>query len=370
MNEDNTTIVDNILKISNNYWSIILDYFTEHADSIITNVISNMIYGLITLLIVISFGYYLLKKFANKTIKVESQIYISGESSHIVCRTDNYLINQMPTVLHDYRKKLKTKNKNNEIFFWNTRVSTFILFTDGKRVLLYDREANQALEERENLKFDAHGAKAFHNNSLKCKLPKQFINSKIINMESIPGLVIESNTNLFLKLTKKSETAVMIGFIVYVSPNDLEKGIESSTVEGCKNKTVDQNDNKIIALNCLSVDDENLTAKAILGIKYLQLKKNFESPSIDKKCKIGIKPFVYKSTELISKQDDLKIIHGIGEKIEQMLNNIGIFKIEQIAEWNKENIKWVNEYLYFPNRIERENWVSQAREIVKKKNAI
>lgn len=357
----------NLIDIIKNNLGDFWVFLGGNIGTIFINVFSNIISSVVTVLFLVFMGYWILKKIANNLIKVELQTYISGESSHIVCSQDNYLINEVPEILLAYRKKLKTENKNNVIFFNNTRVSTFILFTDGKRVLLYDREANQSLAEIENLKFDAHGAKPFHNSSLKCKLPNQFMTSKIINMESIPGIVIESNDNLFLKITRRSEVAVMFGFIVYISPYNLEKGIESSPVD-CDNKMVNVNDNKIIALNCLSIDDENLTAKAKLGIKYLQLKENFELANIDNKYETGIKPFVYQSLELIHSKDDLKVIMGIGPKVEQMLNNLGIYKIEQIAEWNNYNIQWVNEYLYFPNRIEREEWVSQAKKILKEKN--
>jgi len=59
--------------------------------------------------------------------------------------------------------------------------------------------------------------------------------------------------------------------------------------------------------------------------------------------------------------DDLKRIKGIGPKNEDALNELGIFAFAQIAEWNDNNIKWVEQRLDFPGRIERENWVSQAK---------
>ena len=59
--------------------------------------------------------------------------------------------------------------------------------------------------------------------------------------------------------------------------------------------------------------------------------------------------------------DDLKRIKGIGPKNEDALNELGIFAFAQIAEWNENNIKWVEKRLDFPGRIEREDWVSQAK---------
>jgi NADH-quinone oxidoreductase subunit E len=59
--------------------------------------------------------------------------------------------------------------------------------------------------------------------------------------------------------------------------------------------------------------------------------------------------------------DDLKEISGIGLKIEDLLHELGIFHFDQIARWTKENIKWIEQYLNFKGRVERENWVGQAK---------
>ncbi|CZE45778.1 hypothetical protein [Campylobacter geochelonis] len=65
--------------------------------------------------------------------------------------------------------------------------------------------------------------------------------------------------------------------------------------------------------------------------------------------------------------DDLKVIKGIGNVIEKSLNALGIYKFEQIANWNKENIEWVDGYLAFKGRIYREEWVEQAKLLVEGK---
>ncbi len=64
--------------------------------------------------------------------------------------------------------------------------------------------------------------------------------------------------------------------------------------------------------------------------------------------------------------DDLKAIKGIGPKIESTLNNLGIYHLDQIADFTEENIIWVNEHLQFSGRIEREKWVAQAQNLIRK----
>jgi predicted flap endonuclease-1-like 5' DNA nuclease len=59
--------------------------------------------------------------------------------------------------------------------------------------------------------------------------------------------------------------------------------------------------------------------------------------------------------------DDLKLIKGIGRQNEGRLHGLGIWHFEQIAAWTPENVEWVGGYLAFPGRIEREDWVGQAR---------
>ncbi len=62
--------------------------------------------------------------------------------------------------------------------------------------------------------------------------------------------------------------------------------------------------------------------------------------------------------------DDLKLISGIGPKLEQKLNSLGIWHYAQIADWTQANIDWVNAAISFRGRIEREKWVPQARQLI------
>ena len=61
------------------------------------------------------------------------------------------------------------------------------------------------------------------------------------------------------------------------------------------------------------------------------------------------------------KHDDLKRIRGIGKQNEGRLHGLGIWHFDQIAGWSADEVKWVGGYLAFPGRIEREEWVSQAK---------
>jgi len=67
-----------------------------------------------------------------------------------------------------------------------------------------------------------------------------------------------------------------------------------------------------------------------------------------------------------AKPDDLKKISGVGPKLEGILNGLGIYKFEQISKWKKAEREWVDGYLKFKGRIDRDDWVSQAKKLAKK----
>jgi NADH-quinone oxidoreductase subunit E len=63
--------------------------------------------------------------------------------------------------------------------------------------------------------------------------------------------------------------------------------------------------------------------------------------------------------------DDLKLISGVGPKIEGILHELGIFTFAQVASWKKAEREWVDSYLNFKGRIERDDWVKQAKALAK-----
>ena len=63
--------------------------------------------------------------------------------------------------------------------------------------------------------------------------------------------------------------------------------------------------------------------------------------------------------------DDLKLISGVGPKNEAVLHELGIYTFAQVASWKKAEREWVDGYLNFHGRIEREDWVKQAKALAK-----
>jgi predicted flap endonuclease-1-like 5' DNA nuclease len=84
---------------------------------------------------------------------------------------------------------------------------------------------------------------------------------------------------------------------------------------------------------------------------------------------IALKPPEGEQPELFNEPrngaaDDLKLIGGIGPKLEQKLNSIGVWHYDQIASWTQKEVDWINATISFPGRIEREGWGTQARALL------
>ena len=62
------------------------------------------------------------------------------------------------------------------------------------------------------------------------------------------------------------------------------------------------------------------------------------------------------------KADDLKMIWGVGPKLEALCNRLGFFHFDQIAAWTEAELAWVDDNLEgFKGRASREKWVAQAK---------
>ncbi|MFC5385604.1 hypothetical protein ACFPLB_06425 [Aquamicrobium segne] len=58
--------------------------------------------------------------------------------------------------------------------------------------------------------------------------------------------------------------------------------------------------------------------------------------------------------------DDLKVISGIGPKLEAVLKGHGIRSVNQIAAWSDAEIAEIDNRLGLRGRIRRDDWIGQA----------
>jgi NADH-quinone oxidoreductase subunit E len=77
----------------------------------------------------------------------------------------------------------------------------------------------------------------------------------------------------------------------------------------------------------------------------------------------GKKPKTLKAPRK-SGPDDLKLIKGVGPKLETMLHDMGIFHFDQISTWGAAEVAWADQNLKgFKGRVTRDTWVDQAQKL-------
>lgn len=81
----------------------------------------------------------------------------------------------------------------------------------------------------------------------------------------------------------------------------------------------------------------------------------------DKANLVGKRPAGLLTAARDGQADDLKQIKGVGKVIEGKLHGLGIYHFDQIASLSRKEINWVTTFLSFKGRIDREDWLGQAR---------
>ena len=107
--------------------------------------------------------------------------------------------------------------------------------------------------------------------------------------------------------------------------------------------------------------DVKITDILTSGAKKKAAPKKEEKPAAKKAA--PKKPAAAKKTG----GDDLTRISGVGPVIVGKLAEQGITTFEQVAAFTKEDIDRIDDALNFKGRIERDNWVEQAKEFAAEK---
>ncbi|CDZ37154.1 Hypothetical protein NGAL_HAMBI1145_37150 [Neorhizobium galegae bv. officinalis] len=78
-----------------------------------------------------------------------------------------------------------------------------------------------------------------------------------------------------------------------------------------------------------------------------------------------VKPEKAKTAKASAGGGDLKRISGIGPKLEGVLKDMGVTSLAQVAAWNEADIARFDKELGFEGRISRDDWVGQAKALLK-----
>ena len=77
----------------------------------------------------------------------------------------------------------------------------------------------------------------------------------------------------------------------------------------------------------------------------------------------GTKPPVL-SAARDGKPDDLKLIWGVGEKLEKKFNDLGIWHFDQIAKWTPAECAWIEANIEgMQGRLARDRWLEQCQKL-------
>ncbi len=109
---------------------------------------------------------------------------------------------------------------------------------------------------------------------------------------------------------------------------------------------------------------EGIKGLGAMAAAALAQKAGFMAESANKPQNEGVKPEALEGPR-DGQADDLKMIKGVGPKLEDTLNELGIYHYEQIANWSRDNIDWVDNFLSFKGRIDREDWLAQATQLAR-----
>jgi hypothetical protein len=98
-----------------------------------------------------------------------------------------------------------------------------------------------------------------------------------------------------------------------------------------------------------------------LGSAIESFTEELQSGAVRNDFLLGI---VYK--EKPSQVDDLTKLNGVAETLQRRLHNHGVYTFKQIAHWNHEQMECFSQRLGSHDRIRRERWIDQARELLEK----
>jgi len=102
-------------------------------------------------------------------------------------------------------------------------------------------------------------------------------------------------------------------------------------------------------------------------LKVTEILTGGKKPSGKKAApKKAAKPAAAKAEKKADKKggDDLSLLSGVGPVLVKKLNEAGITTFRQIAELTPEQAKELDEKLSLRGRIEREEWIEQAKELM------
>lgn len=171
---------------------------------------------------------------------------------------------------------------------------------------------------------------------------------------------------ILLALTKSKATIEIIimllgsAIIGYLTSLIYYKSINEKKIKVIESEKHELN-NRIVNL-----DDEIFNLKKSLSEKDKEMEHLILVHLSERKHLLDYKSFGIASA---AEKDDLTMISGIGPFIEERLHALDIYTFRQISKFTPQDIDTINDDIeYFSGRIERDEWVVQAQELVRRED--
>lgn len=176
-------------------------------------------------------------------------------------------------------------------------------------------------------------------------------------MNTLLILLIQSKSAATIEIIAMLSGAAIIGYITawLYSKSGYEKRIDA--IESDKHEL----NNRIVNLNG---EIANLVNR--IDEKDKEMDRLILSHIAQRKHLLNYLSF---GTATESEKDDLKMISGIGPFIEERLHALDIYTFRQISKFTAKDIEAINDaIIYFSGRIDRDEWVDQAIDLVRDKD--
>jgi len=171
----------------------------------------------------------------------------------------------------------------------------------------------------------------------------------------------------FLAQTKSAATIEILSLLLvaaiigYVTAWLYYKSIYKKRIKAVESDKNELN-NRIVNLDADIVNLKNSLGEKEIEIEQLTMEAKVLVHIAQQKHLLNYKSF---GTATESEKDDLKMISGIGSVIEKRLNALDIYTFRQISNFTAQDIETINNaIIYFSGRIDRDEWVAQAKELV------
>ena len=117
------------------------------------------------------------------------------------------------------------------------------------------------------------------------------------------------------------------------------------------------------------IENRSMNFGNMLSMDLSTISNNVSKNILNTIFEIEVEEEDEKKPELLSsprngKKDALTKIKGLGPKLEEKLNEAGIFHFDQIASWTEADFEWLRENTTFAGRAKKDDWVSQAKTFI------